>query len=75
MLNIIMSTQYLLCKARDTETGMTLALQDLTGARFKLSQRALAEDKARQWAESLTARTGRVHTPFVEQYTPKPRLR
>ena len=54
---------------------MVKAMQDLTGARFKLSQRALAEDKARQWADSLTAQTGRQHVSFVETYTPKPRLR
>ena len=70
-----MSTQYLLCKARDTETGATKVMQDLTGARFTLSQRALAEDKARQWADTLTAQTGRQHVSYVEQYTPKPRLR
>ena len=63
-------TQYLLAKARNTVTGQTVKNQDLTGARFTLLQRTLAEDSARQLAEKMTARTGDTWQGFVEQYTP-----
>jgi hypothetical protein len=63
-------TQYLLAKARNTVTGQTVKNQDLTGARFTLLQRVLAEDSARILAEKMTARTGDVWQGFVESYTP-----
>ena len=63
-------TQYLLAKARNTVTGQTVKNQDLTGARFTLQQRTLAEDSARQLAEKMTARSGDLWQGFVEQYTP-----
>ena len=63
-------TQYLLDKARNTITGQTVKNQDLTGARFTLQQRVLAEDSARQLALKMTARTGDLWQGFVEQYTP-----
>jgi hypothetical protein len=62
--------QYLLAKARNTVTGQTVKNQDLTGARFTLQQRVLAEDSARILAEKMTARTGDVWLGFVESYTP-----
>jgi hypothetical protein len=62
--------QYLLAKARNTITGQTVKNQDLTGARFTLQQRFLAEDSARQLAEKMTARTGDAWVGFVESYTP-----
>jgi hypothetical protein len=65
-----MNEQYLLPMARNTVTGQTLKTQDLTGARFTLSQRVLAEDMARQLADKMTARTGIQWTGFVQTYTP-----
>jgi hypothetical protein len=62
--------QYLLAKARNTVTGQTVKNQDLTGARFTLKQRALAEDSARQLALKMSARTGDAWVGFVESYTP-----
>jgi hypothetical protein len=62
--------QYLLAKARNTVTGQTVKNQDLTGARFTLQQRTLAEDSASQLAVKMTARTGDVWSGFVEVYTP-----
>jgi hypothetical protein len=63
-------TQYLLPMARNTVTGQTVKTQDLTGARFELSQRALAEDMARQLAEKMTSRTTERWQGFVQTYTP-----
>lgn len=63
-------TQYYLAKAR-SETGQTVKNQDLTGARFSLAQRALAEDSAAQLAVKMTARTGQRWAGFVELYTPR----
>lgn len=63
-------SQYLLPKARNTVTGQTVKTQDLTGARFTQSQRALAEDMADQLAAKMTARTGDDWQGFVELYTP-----
>ena len=64
---------YLLPMARNTVTGQTVKTQDLTGARFELSQRALAEDMARQLAEKMTARTSERWQGFVQTYTPTQR--
>lgn len=68
-INISME-QYLLAKARNTITGQTVKNQDLTGARFTLQQRGLAEASANQLAAKMTARTGVTWLGFVEQYTP-----
>ena len=65
--------QYLLVKARNTVTGQTVKNQDLTGARFTLKQRVLAEDSARQLADKMSARTGDEWLGFVESYTPTER--
>jgi hypothetical protein len=56
--------------ARNTVTGQTLKTQDLTGARFTMGQRVLAEDMAQQLAHKLTARTGERWQGFVQTYTP-----
>ena len=61
--------QFLLPKARNSITGQTVKTQDLTGSRFEFSQRALAEDMARQLAEKMTARTRETWVGFVETYT------
>jgi len=61
---------YLLPKARNTVTGQTVKTQDLTGARFTLQQRALAEDAAQQLARKMSSRTGEMWYGFVEEYVP-----
>jgi hypothetical protein len=65
-----MEQQYLLVKARNTVTGQTVKNQDLTGARFTLNQRSLAEDSAQQLADKMSARTGDLWVGFCEAYTP-----
>lgn len=65
-----METQYLLPMARNTVTGQTVKTQDLTGQRFALSQRRLAEDMAEQLAEKMQQRTGDPWEGFVTQYLP-----
>ena len=66
-------TQYLLPMARNTVTGQTVKTQDLTGARFTMTQRVLAEDMAAQLAHKMTARTGDQWQGFVQTYTPSVR--
>ena len=68
-INIIM-TQYLLPKARNTTTGQTVKQQDLTGARFDMSQRAFAEEMANRLAYQMSLKTGDTWIGFVEAYTP-----
>jgi hypothetical protein len=64
---------YLLPKARNTVTGQTIKAQDLTGGRFELRQRALAEDFANQMATKMSDRTGETWEPFLVEYTPTTR--
>ena len=68
-----MTEKFLLPKARNLVTGQTVKTQDLTGARFTLSQRMLAEDQARQLAEKMSLRTKQSWSGFVEEYTPSQR--
>ena len=56
--------------ARNLTTGVTVKTQDLTGARFTHSQRALAEDMCNQLADKMTAKTGEPWVGFVKEYTP-----
>jgi hypothetical protein len=65
--------QYLITKARNIITGQTVMEQDLTGARFELRQRVLAEDQADQLAAKMTRNTGESWQGFVEVYTPSTR--
>ena len=65
-----MSQKYLIAKARNTITGETVMHRNLGTARFRLDQRRLAEDFARQYALKLTDRFRQPWTPFVEEYTP-----
>jgi hypothetical protein len=65
---------FLIVKARNTVTGQTQKQQDLTGHRFTMEQRSLAEDRARQFAEALTARTGDAWIAVVEAYEPVARI-
>lgn len=69
-INICMTQQYLLPKARNVVTGQTQKQQDLAGARFSLSQRALAQARAEQLAQQLSERTGEAWVGFLETYTP-----
>ena len=66
-------TQYLITKARNIITGQTVMEQDLTGARFELRQRVLAEDQANHLAAKMTRNTGETWQGFVEVYTPATR--
>ena len=66
-----MSEQYLLPMARNTRTGQTVKTQDLTGLRYAVHQRALAESAADRCAEKMTIRTGDVWRGFVRGYTPR----
>lgn len=70
-----MSERYLLPKARNINTGQTVKQQDLTGARFTLQQRSLAEQQATQLAKNMEARTSEPWIGFVEEYTPSQRRR
>jgi len=65
-----MSERYLLPKARNSVTKQTVKTQDLTGARFTLTQRSMAMEVAEQIAVKMTQRTGDAWIGFVEEYTP-----
>jgi len=67
-----MATHLLPC-AKNTSTGQRQKSQDLTGARFTLSQRALAQSVAETIAENLTRRTGDHWEPYLAEYTPSVR--
>jgi hypothetical protein len=62
--------QYLLPKARNTVTNEVVKTQDLSGGRYELSQRPMAELAAHQLANKMTARTREPWEGFVEVYTP-----
>ena len=72
-INNCMNKQYLLPMARNTVTGQTIKTQDLTGTRFALNQRRLAQDMADQTAAKMSARTGESWLGFVQLYTPTQR--
>ena len=63
-------TTYLLPQARNTVTGQTVKTQDLTGTRFALSQRKLAQSMADQTAAKMSARTGDLWQGIVVEYQP-----
>lgn len=65
--------KYLLPMARNLSTGVTVKTQDLTGARFELGQRALAQAAADQFAAKMTARTKEPWQGILEEYTPTTR--
>ena len=65
-----MSQKYLIAKATNQITKQTVMHKDLTGAKFTLKQRKLAEDFAEQYAKKLTDRWQQPWTGFVEEYTP-----
>lgn len=65
-----MAEKYLVAKARNLTTGQTVKNQDLTGARYRLNQRILAQGGADQLAHKMTRRTKDFWEGFVEEYTP-----
>jgi hypothetical protein len=67
------NTTYLLPKARNLTTGQTVKTQDLTGGRFTLAQRKLAQSAADQLAEKMYNRTGDTWTGFLVEYVPSVR--
>jgi hypothetical protein len=68
-----MQTLYLMPMARNTVTKQTVKIQDLTGNRFTLQQRAFAEEQSQQLADRMTVRTGDRWVGFVKTYTPSQR--
>jgi hypothetical protein len=62
--------KYLIAKARNEITKQTVMHKDLTGARFTLAQRSLAQDFADQYAAKLTDRWQQPWTGYLEEYTP-----
>jgi hypothetical protein len=65
-----MNNRFLLPMARNTITGQTVKTQDLTGGRFNLNQRFLAEEACQQLADKMTSRTKTPWTGFLVEYTP-----
>lgn len=65
--------KFLVAKARNQITGQTVKNQDLTGYRFTLHQRALAQESAEQLATKMSARTNQPWVGFVEEYVPTTR--
>ncbi len=65
--------QYLLPRARCVRTGQTVKDQDLTGHRFTKLQRAQAQERADQLAETMANRTREAWVGSVIEYTPIPR--
>lgn len=66
---------FYLVMARNLETGVRLKTQDLTGGRFTWAQRDLAQARADQLAEELTARTRQEWQGYLITYTPRARLK
>ena len=68
--DINMAEIYLLAKIRNTVTGQTQKVQDLTGHRWSLREAAQAQEFANAKAAEFTQRTGQSWTGFLERYTP-----
>ena len=68
-----MKQQFLLSKARSLLTGQTVKIQDLTGMKYTMAQRALCQEKADQLAASMTVRTGETWVGYCEAYVPTTR--
>ena len=65
-----MTQKYLIAKATNQVTGQTVMHKDLSGAKFALNQRKLAEDFADQYAQKLTDRWQQPWTGYVVEYVP-----
>lgn len=59
--------------ARNLTTGQTVKTQDLTGNRFTLSQRSIAQENADRLAATMTNRTRDPWVGFLTEYTPSVR--
>ncbi len=68
-----MNTRYLLPMARNTVTGQSVKNQDLTGTRYALNQRGMAQEVADQLAAKMTARTTDRWQGYLVEYTPTQR--
>ncbi len=68
-----MSERYLLPMARNLTTGQTVKQQDLTGNRYTLAQRAIAQERADQLAVTMGNRTRDTWVGFLTEYTPSTR--
>ena len=65
--------QYIIIKCRNTRTGQTVKAQDLTGWKWPLNQRALAQQSGERLAERLYIRSGDKWQVVLETYTPRPK--
>ena len=63
-------TTYLLPMAKCIETGETVKTQDLSGNRFTVQQRVLAQEVADQIAKKMEDRTNKTWSGFLKEYTP-----
>lgn len=70
-----MNEIYLLAKLRNTHTGQTIKVQDLTGHRWTLREQSQAQEFANAKAAEYTARTGTHWEGYLERYTPTYRQR
>ena len=68
-LDYNMAQQYLAVKARNMITGETVMSRDLSGGRYELRQRSVANLEARLLAEQMTRRKGEPWQGFVEVFT------
>jgi hypothetical protein len=59
--------------ARNTVTGQSVKNQDLTGTRYALNQRGMAQQIADQLAARMTARTTETWQGYLVEYTPTQR--
>jgi len=65
--------KYLLPMARNTRTGQSVKNQDLTGTRFTLAQRGMAQEVADQLAARMAGRTTEPWQGYLVEYTPTQR--
>ncbi len=65
--------KYLLPMARNLTTGQTIKMQDLTGHRYTLAQRDIAQERADQLAAKMESRTRNPWVGFLTEYTPSQR--
>ncbi len=59
--------------ARNLTTGQTVKSQDLTGHRFTMAQRAIAQERADQLAVKMESRTRNPWVGYLVEYTPSQR--
>ena len=64
--------KYLMPKARNLRTGQTVKQQDLTGRRYMPHESKLAQQEAKDLAQSMTNRSQDTWRGFVDAYTASP---